>query len=323
MATGKTNRNLTPNQKKMLEEMKKQAEKAGKEKDESKRSFYGAVVLIILVFLVVSILKTPSGGSVGGNLSVHYIDVGQGDCILISSKGTNVLVDCGESSESDKVIKYLSDLNIDKLDYVVGTHPHSDHMGGMSEIVKAFDIGEFIIPHLADDDFPTTVYFNKFLDAVEDKNVKLTEAELGRKLVIGDAVGTIIAPNSENYGNTNNYSVGILLENGKNSFIFTGDAEEKAEKEILSSYGLSHVDVYKAGHHGSDTSSSEEFLEAISPDYAVISCGTGNSYGHPKDITLQKLSVYTDKIYRTDLCGTVIIESDGENLTVRTERKSK
>lgn len=267
-----------------------------------------------------SLLNSQQTAVTGDKIFVHYMDVGQGDGIFITSGDVNMLIDCGEKSESAKVIKYLNDCGVERLDYVIGTHPHSDHMGGMSEIIKAFDIGEVIIPKLHSSDTPNTVYYEKFLDAVAEKNIRLVTAELGRNINIGSAVGTIIAPHSPDYGNLNNYSVGIFLKHGENSFIFTGDAEKQAEKEMIDAGVMLDADVYKVGHHGSDTSSSPEFLAAVSPEYAVISCGTGNSYGHPKDITLENLSKYTDKIYRTDLSGTIIFESDGSNYAIKTER---
>lgn len=253
-------------------------------------------------------------------LSVHYIDVGQGDSIYITSGGEGMLIDCGESGDTDRVISYLDNMGVSKIDYVVGTHPHSDHMGGMSKIVEHYDIGEMIIPHIDNSDTPTTKYFERFLTACAGKGLSLTEAELGREIKLGDADLKIIAPNSEDYSNVNNYSVSFIMHHGDNSFIFTGDAEKLAEDEMIESGNLEDIDVYKAGHHGSDTSSSEDFLNVIKPDYAVISCGEGNSYGHPNDVTIEKLSKFTDKIYRTDLVGTVVFTSDGKELDVKTER---
>lgn len=259
--------------------------------------------------------------SSSGELSVHYIDVGQGDSIYITSDGKGMLIDCGESGDADRVISYLDNMGVSEIDYVVGTHPHSDHMGGMSKIVEHFEIGEMIIPHIDDSDTPTTKYFEKFLKACAAKNLSLTEAEIGREIKLGNADLKIIAPVSEDYSSANNYSVSFIMHHGDNSFIFTGDAEKLAEKEMLEKNALEDIDVYKVGHHGSDTSSSEEFLNIIKPDYAVISCGEGNSYGHPNDITIENLSKFTDRIYRTDLCGTVVFESDGKDLTVKTERE--
>lgn len=261
------------------------------------------------------------GMSSVGELSVHYIDVGQGDSIYITSGGKGMLIDCGESGETDRVISYLENMGVSGIDYVVGTHPHSDHMGGMSKIIEHFEIGEVIIPHIDDSDTPTTKYFEKFLTACAKKKLSLTEAEVGREIKLGSAELKIIAPVSEDYSNANNYSVSFMMHHGDNSFIFTGDAEKLAEKEMIENNALEDIDVYKVGHHGSDSSSSEEFLDIIKPDYAVISCGNGNSYGHPNDITVENLSKFTDKIFRTDLCGTVVFESDGRSLNVKTERE--
>ncbi len=262
-------------------------------------------------------------GGLAGNLdelTVSYIDVGQGDSIYIKSGDTDMLIDCGEAGDCEKVISYLDGMGITDIDYVVGTHPHSDHMGGMSKIVEHFSIGEMIIPHIDDSDTPTTKYFEKFLTACSEKNLSLTEAVTGRKINLGDAELEIIAPCSEDYSNVNNYSVTFVMNHGDNSFIFSGDAEKLAENEMIQSGKLQDIDVYKVGHHGSDTSSSEDFLNVIKPDYAVISCGAGNSYGHPCDITIENLSKFTDKIYRTDIMGTVVFTSDGKSLDVKTER---
>ena len=232
-----------------------------------------------------------------------------------------MLIDGGESDETDGVIRFLEEKHVEKLDYIVATHPHSDHMGGMYKIIDEFKIGQVIIPHLADKDIPTTRYYEKFLDSCDSKDVSLKEAEIGRIIELGDAQIEIIAPCSRSYDNTNNYSVGLFLTHGENTFIFTGDAEALAEKEMKKSGRLRHADVYKANHHGSDTSSCAEFMEIISPDYAVISCGEGNSYGHPNKKALKAISKYTDEIYRTDINGTVIFVSDGKNLEIETEKE--
>lgn len=234
-----------------------------------------------------------------------------------------MLIDCGESSGADNVISFLNEKDVKRLDYVIATHPHSDHMGGMYKIVDNFDIGQIIIPHLDESDIPTTRYFEKFLDSCESGGLSLTEAKPGKSMDLGDAKVEIIAPCSEKYDNTNNYSVGLFITHGDNTFIFTGDAETLAEKEMVESGRLRHADVYKAGHHGSSTSSSEKFMAEINPDYAVISCGAGNSYGHPNKEALKEISRYTDKIYRTDISGTVTFTSDGKELSVSTEREGK
>lgn len=308
-----------------------------RKKRQEKASPLIPVMLVLLILIVVTVMDSFGhnpmdwlerkiyGGSSGcdDDLQVHFIDVGQGDCIYITADGVNMLIDSGEVGRDDDVISYLNSLGVKKLDYVVATHPHSDHMGCMSNIIDTYNIGTVIMPHLDDSDIPTTKYFERFLDSCEAKRLAVSEAYLGQIIEIGDARAEIIAPCSSSYSGANNYSVGIFLTHGRNSFIFTGDAEELSEKEMLENGRLGHVRVYKAGHHGSDTSSSEAFLEAISPEYAVISCGAGNSYGHPDNSTLKKLKKYTKEIYRTDLNGSIVFESDGLNLQIHTERKSK
>jgi len=234
-----------------------------------------------------------------------------------------MLIDCGEADESARAVAYLQDMGIRQLDYVVGTHPHSDHMGGMDRIIEEFGIGEFIIPHLDDEDIPTSSYFLRFLDAAERHGVKLTEAVTGSEFTVGDAHCEIVAPNSKKYEDINNYSVGIVLRHGSESFIFTGDAEGVAEQEMLGGGRLGKMNVYKVGHHGSSSSSTAAFLNVIRPDTAVISCGAGNAYGHPTDSVIRRLSAYTDNIYRTDLCGSIVITSDGSSLNVTAERRSR
>lgn len=265
--------------------------------------------------------NAPEQDIPGEILEVSFIDVGQGDCILISCGGENMLIDCGEMSEFKSVKNYLDSRDVESLKYVVGTHPHSDHMGGMADVVRAYDIGEFIIPPLNDENIPTSLYFEKFLDAAEDADLKLTAAKPGRKEQIGSAEFEIIYPDRCEGSNANNYSVGIILRHGETGFIFTGDAEIAAEEEMVRSGRLEHINVYKAGHHGSSTSSSDDLLEAIRPDIAVISCGKDNNYGHPSPEALKRIEKFTGKIYRTDESGTVKIISDGTALEITEEKR--
>jgi len=257
--------------------------------------------------------------AVDGNLSVHFIDVGQGDCIFIKSDDMAMLIDAGESSESPSVEAYIRAQGVDKLDYVIATHPHSDHIGGLADIISNFNVGKVIVPKIPDELTPTTKAYENFLLAVKDKSLKLAAANAGDVYEIGKGNFKILGPLTDEYSNLNNYSVVTYLTYGENSFIFTGDAESQAEKDMLEAGMIEHADVLKVGHHGSNTSSSNEFLEAVMPDYAVIMCGD-NSYNHPHEKTVSKLAEYTDKIYRTDMQGTVVIETNGEELTVSFEK---
>lgn len=236
------------------------------------------------------------------------------------SGGETMLVDCGEYEYADRVGTYLRSCGVNRLDYIIATHPHSDHMGGMAYIINNFDVGEIIIPHIDESDIPTTQYFEKFLDACSAKSLTPREAEVGEIISIGDARAEVIAPSSKKYDDVNDYSVSFILRHGRSRFLLTGDAEYTSEQEMLSGGRLRRADVYKAGHHGSSSSSCEEFLRVVSPEYAVISCGEENSYGHPHQEVLDRLKNYTDKIYRTDIEGNIIFESDGVDITVRTER---
>ena len=247
-------------------------------------------------------------------LAVHFIDVGQGDCTLLACDGKIMLIDCGEYQYLDRVTDYLRSRGIKRIDCLVATHPHSDHMGGMAGIVDRFDIGRVIMPPLEDYETPTAVYFEKFLDACADEGCSIDIAEVGDVIELGDARAEIIAPAHMGYEDLNDSSVSLVVTHGSNSFLLTGDAEAVSENEMLAGGRLRHVNVYKAGHHGSSSSSSAAFLAVVRPDIAVISCGRNNSYGHPSAYVLQRLSWYTDKIYRTDTEGTIVFESDGKVL---------
>lgn len=244
-------------------------------------------------------------------LRVHFIDVDQGDSILIESDNKYMLIDAGEKDKSKVVIDYLEEVGVKKIDYVVGTHPHSDHIGGLADVIRHFDIGKIIMP----DVIHTTRTFEDVLDAISEKGLKITKARVNDEYNIGDASFLVIAPNKNDYSNLNNYSVGIKLQNGSNSFIFTGDAEVQSENEIINNGIKLDADVLKLGHHGSSTSNSKKFLDAINPDIAVISVGEDNQYGHPHIEVLQDLIDRNIILYRTDKQGSIILESDGRTIS--------
>lgn len=243
-------------------------------------------------------------------LAVHFINVGQGDATLITCGNNAMLIDAGDNSKGTAVQNYLQKQGIAKLDYLIGTHPDSDHIGGLDVIITKFDCDKIIMPDCTND----TVTYRDVIDAMSYKGYKNTLPVVGQKYQLGDAGFTIIAP-AQKYDDTNSNSVGILLSHGDKNFLFTGDAEEAAEADMVSAGIDIRCDVYQVGHHGSNTSSSSALLDAAKPEYAVISCGEGNSYGHPRAETLNNFRSRGIKVYRTDEQGTIIAKSDGKMVT--------
>ncbi len=257
-------------------------------------------------------LTDPSTTS-DAEVSVHFIDVGQGDSILIKSGGENILIDAGEAEYGDTVVAYLKSENVDKLDYVIATHPHSDHIGGLAEVISGFDVENVIAPKVSSDMTPSSVVYKNFLTAVKEKGLTITTAKPGNKYTIGECELLITGP-CDDYDDLNNYSVVTKLTHKNNTFLFTGDAEKKSENDMLDKGFDFDADVLKLGHHGSSTSSGKKFLKAVTPEYAVIMCGVGNSYNHPSESVVEAVYEMTDEIYRTDMQGTIIALSDGNNI---------
>lgn len=250
--------------------------------------------------------QTQTNADVSQAMEVHYIDVGQGDCTLVKCGSAAMLIDAGNNYKGTQVQLYLKKHGINKLDYVIATHPDGDHIGGLDVIVYKYDCGTVIMPDMAKD----SNSYRDLISAINSKSYKVTFPEVGKEYSLGEASFTIISPVRE-YEDANNASVGILLKHGNNTFLFTGDAESLAEKDMASGRINIDCDVYKAGHHGSSSSSSTELLNAASPAYAVISCGRDNSYGHPHSSVLKELKYRGIKIFRTDEQGTIIATSDG------------
>ena len=261
---------------------------------------------------------TGGGGSASGTLEVYFFDVGQGDSELIRLPGgENILIDAGTSSTEDELVGELRSLGAETLDLVVATHPHADHIGGMAAVIDAFDVRQVVMPRISESDTPTTKTYENLLQSIADKGLTITPAEPGDELLSsGGPVLTVLAPNGEDYGDLNNYSVVLRLTYGEDSFLFTGDAEEASEEEMLSLDWPLTATVLKCGHHGSETSTSPAFLDAVSPQYAVISCGVDNDYGHPDAVTLEKLEAAGAEVFRTDLQGTILASTDGSGVTM-------
>ena len=261
---------------------------------------------------------TGGGGSASGTHEVYFFYVGQGDSELIRLPGgENILIDAGTSSTEDELVGELRSLGAETLDLVVATHPHADHIGGMAAVIDAFDVRQVVMPRVSESDTPTTKTYENLLQSIADKGLTITPAEPGDELLSsGGAVLTVLAPNGKDYGDLNNYSVVLRLTYGEDSFLFTGDAEEESEEEMLSLDWPLTATVLKCGHHGSETSTSPAFLDAVSPQYAVISCGVDNDYGHPDAVTLEKMEAAGAEVFRTDLQGTILASTDGSGVTM-------
>ncbi|MGN1411755.1 MAG: ComEC/Rec2 family competence protein [Oscillospiraceae bacterium] len=259
-----------------------------------------------------------------GEVKVSFIDVGQGDSILIQTDDNNILIDAGERGNSDIIEQYLSENGVEVLDYVIGTHPHSDHIGSMPDIITDYDVKKVILPSVNDDDIPTTKIYENLLNSIANKGLKITSAKVGDTYDLGNCTIEIVAPNSPDYSDLNDYSVVTILTHGDNKFIFTGDASNTSESEMIENNLLEDVDVLKVGHHGSDTASSKEFIEAIKPEYAVISCGEGNKYNHPHEKTFDTLQEVMPniEIYRTDVDGTIKMVSNGTDISITYENQN-
>lgn len=253
-------------------------------------------------------------------LVANFLDVGQGDSELIQlPNGQCMLIDAGISESAGKIATKITELGYDKIDYLIATHPHADHIGGMQKIVENFEIGEIYMPKAS----TNTKTFEKLLQAISDKGLSINTAKAG-KVIYEDADVKIefLAPISDSYSNLNNYSAVIRLRHGNNVFLFTGDAEELSENEMINAYSKSvlKADVLKVGHHGSNTASSIDFINSVAPEYAIIEVGEDNSYNHPHFESLKNLSAVNAEIVRTDLNGNIAVVSDKTHLTVYCEK---
>lgn len=242
-------------------------------------------------------------------VKVEYIDVGQADAILIENNKKYMLIDAGNNEDGDLLVNYFKDKNITDFEYVVATHPHEDHIGGMDNIIKNFNIKNYYMP----DCYTTTKTFEELLDALEEKNLSFETPDIDSEFLLGDALFKVLYTGTDKR-DLNNTSIVLRMTYKDVSFMFTGDATNVTEKKILAKDLQS--DVLKVGHHGSQYSTSDEFLDKVNPKYAIISVGTGNVYDHPKDITLNKLKGI--EVHRTDKEGTIRVISDGKNIDIET-----
>lgn len=246
-------------------------------------------------------------------LKVYITDVGQADSILIRDGNYNMLIDAGNNSDGEKLVKYYKELGITSFKYVFASHPHEDHIGGMDDIINNFDIENFYMP----DKLSTTKTFEDMLDALERKNLKYIVPKVNDKLSLNNSNIDVIYVGSDE-SDINDSSIVLKLNYFSNSFLFTGDLGSNKEKEILNSGANIKADVLKVGHHGSSYSTASLFLDKVNPSFAAISVGKNNIYKHPASSTLEKLNKRGIKVYRTDLDGTILFESNGKDISVST-----
>ena len=252
-----------------------------------------------------------------GEMKVTFLDVGQGDCTIVQTEGHNMVIDAGNNDQGESVVSYLLENGIDTLDYLILTHPDADHIGGADDVLENIDVQMVLMPDVTND----TITYLEVVDDIKEFNIQIVYPRVGEIFTLGDAEFTVLCPDEElvDQSDLNSSSVGIKLNHGINSFVMCGDAEEKSEKTMAKHFGSElECDVLKCGHHGSSTATSDEFLKATDPTWAVISCGVDNQYGHPHWETIEKLENDDVQIYRTDQMGTIIAISDGENINWKT-----
>lgn len=281
---------------------------------------YCIVVAILTVIALISgkysLEQTPEENNSKINIDnaefqVHVIDVGQGDSILVCADGETMLIDAGESKASAKILSYLESQNITELDYAAATHMHADHIGSFSKIFDEIKPKNIIEPVYHDSLVPTTKTYEKYLDAVEATGANYQALKSGDNFTLGNAKISVLAPVSdEKVSSLNNTSLVLRVQYDDIVCLFTGDMETQEEKTILENNPDLKADFLKAGHHGSDTSSSEDFLAQVQPSYVAISCGVDNKYGHPADSTLEHLAVWTEDIHITAQEGDIIFLYD-------------
>ena len=243
---------------------------------------------------------------------VSFIDVGQGNCTLLRCGGKAILVDSGEVGAAQTVINYIKNLGIDELNCVLVTHPHTDHMGAMTKILYEFKIDDLIMPEIPEEIIPTNKTYEKFLTAVSDNAGNVIAAKPGETYSYGEMKLEIFAP-LRDYDNLNDMSAVSRISFGDTSVMFTGDATTTVEKDLLKKNINYSATVLNVGHHGSKTSSSEAWLRAVNPKYAVICCGVNNDYGHPHSLITKRLEEFGIEYFETDLLGTIVFESDSRN----------
>jgi competence protein ComEC len=281
----------------------------------------GWLVLVVLVLVVYAgcqywPVSVPENHTEVADFEITFWDVGQADSALIQCGGQNWLVDAGTNTEADHLVMDLRSKGIQRLDAVVGTHPHEDHIGGLDEVIRSFAVGQVFLPGVSS----TTQSFNDLLEAVQIRGLTAEAPIPGNSFTLGTAQGMWLAPDSQNYNDLNNYSLVMRLAYGNWSFLLTGDAGAPSEQEMLAAGRPLQSTVLKAGHHGSSDSTSTAFLQAVQPRYAVISVGLNNDYHHPHAETLDKFKNAGVEVLRTDYNGNITFIIQGAEMTYRTQK---
>ena len=255
-----------------------------------------------------------------GTAEFHFIDVGQGDATLIKVGDKNILIDTGEYDAKDALFAYLDNHSVKTIDYFVVTHFDSDHFANATDVLDTYDVKKLLIP----DQVKTTKTYEKFMTKVEEQSEKLevlnANEMIGEKIELENLELTVLAPLKNNYKDSNDYSIILMARYGNKRVLLTGDAEKEAEEDVVGKYSSFDLncDIYKLGHHGSSTSSSQELLDLATPEYVIASCGKDNKYGHPHKETLERTK--NMKLYRTDSQGDIVISIANDQITVKTKK---
>ena len=273
-------------------------------------------IILLLIFVISLYAKKyveesysyqETGISTTSKLEIYYFDVGQADSIFINNNGYTMLIDAGNNSDGENIVNFLKEKNISDIDIVVGTHPHEDHIGGLDDVIKSFEIGKIYMP----DAISTSNTFNDVLDIIEEKEYTVNIPIVDEVFNLHDMRFKVIHTGTDEK-DLNDSSIVLRLDFGSTSYLFTGDISTSVEKDLLDKD--IKVDVLKVAHHGSNYSSSDKFLNIINPKYAIISVGYNNKYDHPSNKILERLK--NSNVYRTDKDGTIKIDSDGKSINV-------
>jgi len=257
--------------------------------------------------------------NISDEIFIHFINVGQADCIFIDAGDTDILIDAGNREDGDLVVNYLKQLETDDIELLIATHPHEDHIGGMVDVINNFDVDLILKPGIDSIETKTSKDFEQIIDR---KKINNEIPPFNKQYVFGDLIITILSDSRNLYSETNDFSIVCRVDYLNTSFIFTGDAESPVEHDILKSNVNLKADVLKVGHHGSGTSTTALFLHKISPKYAVISVGNNNKYGLPDGLIINRLKINGIETLRTDRDGTIVIKSNGVNLTLIKENNN-